>query len=114
MYLLTLMKDARIVVFVSGKAEIGNGYGLPGGGAYGDASKPNIATSSKPNLVSLCVYAYTYSDASKTNIATTSKKNLTSLCMCVKSGHTYSDASKLNIATTTKPNFHYVCMWRHF
>ncbi|KAF3442194.1 hypothetical protein FNV43_RR16110 [Rhamnella rubrinervis] len=27
------------------KAEIGNGYGLPGGGAYSDASKPNIATS---------------------------------------------------------------------
>lgn len=58
MFLLTLMEDALIVVFVSGKAEIGNGYGLPGGGAYSDASKPNIGTSSKPNLVSLCVYAW--------------------------------------------------------
>lgn len=51
MYMFMLVEDVLIVVFLSGNVEIGNGYGLPGGGAYCDASKPHVATSSKPNLV---------------------------------------------------------------
>lgn len=40
-------QDALTLVFITaGKLEIGNGYGLPGGGAYRDASKPNIAKTS--------------------------------------------------------------------
>lgn len=33
--------------FVSGNVEIGNGYGVPGGGAYSGVSRPNIVSSSK-------------------------------------------------------------------
>lgn len=34
--------------FLSDNTEIGNGYGVPGGGAYYGASKSNVATPSKP------------------------------------------------------------------
>ena len=36
-----------IHALMSGNIEIGNGYGVPGGGAYYGAQKPNIDTPSK-------------------------------------------------------------------
>lgn len=35
------------MAFISGNSEIGNGYGVPGGGAYLGASVPNIVYPSK-------------------------------------------------------------------
>lgn len=35
--------------FILGNIEIGNGYGVPGGGAYYSAPGPNVTTPSKPN-----------------------------------------------------------------
>ncbi|XP_048321796.2 uncharacterized protein LOC107431553 isoform X5 [Ziziphus jujuba] len=39
------LKRGKFTLPEEGKVEIGNGYGLPGGGVYGDASNPKIAKS---------------------------------------------------------------------
>lgn len=41
------LENVLIHALMSGNIEIGNGYGVPGGGAYYGAQKPNIDTPSK-------------------------------------------------------------------
>lgn len=48
--------DVYAFISISGNIEIGNGYGVPGGGAYYDAPKLNATTGNIPKLFESCCF----------------------------------------------------------
>lgn len=59
-HLLVLTYFQWILCFLSGNIEIGNGYGVPGGGAYYGASRSNIAMPSKPEEYHIGSFLFWY------------------------------------------------------